>query len=78
MHSRKCGRKRKTHLSLRANNTLFQPFNAFAKMLQAFVQRLKLAVATSENAAPFRIINNFSRDKTIDNVMIQNLYCLLQ
>ena len=63
MHSRKCGRKRKTHLSLRANNALFQPFNAFAKMRQALVQRLKLAVATSENAAPFSITNNFPEIK---------------
>ena len=47
-----------------------EPFNAFGKMLETFVQRLKLAVATSEKAAPLRIINNYFSDKKIDHVMI--------
>ena len=39
-------------------------------MLETFVQRLKLAVATSKKAAPLRIINNYFSDKKIDHVMI--------
>lgn len=63
-------RKKIENSSLRTKNALFEPFNAFGKMLETFVQRLKLAVATSEKAAPLRIINNYFSDKKIDHVMI--------